>query len=167
MLCFEWSRYFFWFRIYPFFSRTSETVPSWPTTTGITIIFRFHSFSFSSQARTKYLFIVLLSFIFNLWSTGMTKYTKLLISLRRTRSRLLAGIRWSVCISKSQENFIRLILSDEFLFLHIPFICPVQFWYLAQFIENNLSTPFCLVLHIFFANLQHSLMLLTVSSLSP
>ena len=43
-----------------------------PNTIDITVTFIFHSF-FSSPARSKYLFIVSLSFIFTLWFTGTAK----------------------------------------------------------------------------------------------
>ena len=49
------------------FPRSLRTITSVPTTFDITVTFMFHSF-FSSQARTKYSSIVLLSFIFSLWS---------------------------------------------------------------------------------------------------
>ena len=48
-----------------------ETIPSTPSTIGITITFTFHSY-FSSLARSKYLSIFS-SFIFTLWSAGTAK----------------------------------------------------------------------------------------------
>ena len=65
----------------------------------------FHSF-FSSLARLRYISIFLFPFIFLLWSTGMTKSTRrqiLFILLINTWSRLLAWIRWSGWILKSQR----------------------------------------------------------------
>ena len=51
------------------FSRALEIVPSALTTIGITVTFIFCSF-FCPLARSKYLFIFSLSFIFTLWSDG-------------------------------------------------------------------------------------------------
>ena len=47
------------------------TVPNAPITIGITITFIFHCF-FSSQARSRYLSLFLLSFNFTLWMTTFT-----------------------------------------------------------------------------------------------
>ena len=49
-------------------------IPSTSITTGITVIFMFHSFH-SSLVRSKYLFLFLFSLIFTLWSAGTTKFT--------------------------------------------------------------------------------------------
>ena len=56
------------------FSKPLGTVPSAPITTDITVILLFYSF-LSSQARSKYLFLFLLSFIFILRSAGTAKST--------------------------------------------------------------------------------------------
>ena len=58
----------------PFF-KYFGTAPSIPTTIGITITLMFYSI-FSSLARSKYLSIFLLSFIFTLWYTRMPRSTK-------------------------------------------------------------------------------------------
>ena len=62
------------------------TVPSAPSTIGITVTFIFHSF-FSSLARSWYLFLFLLSFSFTLWLTGTVKFInrQLLIIIIRIR----------------------------------------------------------------------------------
>ena len=86
------------------FSRPLGTVPTAPTTIGITITFMFHSFS-SSLARSRYLSIFSPSFTFTLLSAGITKSTRWqgpFFFLVNTRSRLLAWIEWSVCTPKSQ-----------------------------------------------------------------
>ena len=57
-----------------------------------------------------------------------------------SRSGRMAEIRWSVCISKSQ---------DGFLVVHIPFVCMVKFELLAQFPVDHLSIHSCLTLYIF------------------
>ena len=71
-----------------------------PITIGITIIFSFHSF-FSSLTKLKYLSFFLFSLIFFLWFTIRQVLFSFLLII--TRFDLLAGIRWSVCISKSQR----------------------------------------------------------------
>ena len=53
-------------------SRLLETVSSALTPIGITIARTFYSF-FNSMARSKYLSIFLLSFMYTLWYTGMAK----------------------------------------------------------------------------------------------
>ena len=50
------------------------TVPSTPITSAITVTFVFHDF-YSSQARSRYLFLFSLSFSFTLWSAGTAKIT--------------------------------------------------------------------------------------------
>ena len=47
-------------------------LPGLPTATVSTVIFMFHYF-FSSQGRSRYLSLFLLSLIFTLWSAGTTK----------------------------------------------------------------------------------------------
>ena len=54
-------------------SKPLETVPSAPITNTITVTFSFQSF-LSSQARSKYLSIFSLSFIFTLWSAGTISF---------------------------------------------------------------------------------------------
>ena len=54
------------------FFKLLGTIPRAPTTNSITVTLMFHSI-FSSLARSKYLFIFLLSFIFPLWSARMAK----------------------------------------------------------------------------------------------
>ena len=85
-------------------SKHSETVPSVPFTTGIAVNLKFLSF-LSSLERSKYL-SPSLSLIFTLWSAETAKSTSSLLfffPVIITSSRLLARIRWSVCISKSQR----------------------------------------------------------------
>ena len=76
-----------------------------PTRNVIIVTFMFHSFFFFSfLARSKYLSIFLLSFIFILWSAGTARSTSFFF-LFSTRSGLLAEIEWSVYISNSQRIF--------------------------------------------------------------
>ena len=91
-------------------SKLLGTVPSEPTTIGITDTFMFNSFFFlfffSSLTKSKYLSILLLSFIFTLWSTRMAKsswWQVLFFLLITPWSGLLPWVRLSVCISKSRR----------------------------------------------------------------
>ena len=90
------------------FNNPLVTVPKAPITTGIIITFMFHSF-FNSLARSTYLSLFSHSFSFILWSAGTAKSTILQIFFFFflwiiIRSGLLAEIRWSVCISKSDRS---------------------------------------------------------------
>ena len=69
-------------------------------TTGITVTQRFHSF----LARSLYLLIFLLVFIWTLKRQNPLD-NEFYLSLISIRSGLLAGIKWSVFISKSQMSF--------------------------------------------------------------
>ena len=106
--------------VHPLFSKSSSlctnplvTVPNSPNTISVTVTFMFHSF-FSSLARSSYLSLFSLPFNFTLWSVRTAKSTireVLFFLLTITRSGLLAEIKWSVCISKSQ----RIICASHFL----------------------------------------------------
>ena len=122
----------------------------------------------SSLARSRYLspFFAFFFFSFTLWSTGMTKSTIFFLTI--TRSRRLAEIRWSFCISKSQRilciSFSRvysglywyhLIVWSNLNFLH-------NYWWIS------FPTQSCQVIYFFALILLHSLIMwLIVSSLSP
>ena len=87
------------------FSRPLRTVASTPTTIGITITFIFHSL-FSSLARSKYLSIISVSFIFTVVCLkGKNTKWQVFFLLIKAKSDLLAGIEWSICIWKSQNFF--------------------------------------------------------------
>ena len=87
------------------------TVPSMLIAIGITVIFMFYSFLFSSLASSRYLSVFSLSFSFTLWSARMTKSTIwqvlfflfFFFLLTITMSGHQAEIRWSVWISKSKR----------------------------------------------------------------
>ena len=89
------------------FFKPLVNVPSEPHTIGITITFIFHSI-FSSQISLIYLTVFSLHFNFSLWFVGyckiyyLTNYCFLVI----TKSGLLAGIRWSICIWKTREFYV-------------------------------------------------------------
>ena len=83
------------------FSEPLRTVQSAPTTIGIIV-----TLCFFSQARSKYLSFS--SSFFDFHSVVRRKQQNppdYFFFLIRTRSGLLAGIKWSVCISKSQKFY--------------------------------------------------------------
>ena len=84
-------------------SKPLETILRAPITTGITVNLMFHC-SFSSQARSKYLSFCLFSLLFTLWSawTAKSSIRQVFFIWFFLLSRVLTGIRLSVCISKSQ-----------------------------------------------------------------
>ena len=130
----------------------------------------FNSF-FNSLARSRYLSFFSHYFSFILWSAGTAKSTIwqiLSVLLIIINSGLLAGIRWSVCMLKSQRSLCvafsrtgaglciyHLLVWSNLIFLHI-----------SQWI--TLPTQSCLAFYSRWANLLHSLIIwLMVSSLSP
>ena len=131
----------------------------------------FHSF-FNSLARWRYLSFFSRSFSLILWSAGTTKSTILQVLsfffflLIIIRSGLLAGIRWSVCMSKSHRSLCALFsrTSAGLCIYHWFVWSNLNFFHISQLI--TLPTQSCLVLYSFCANLLHSLiMLLMVSPL--
>ena len=143
---------------------------------GITVIFMFHSFC--SLTRFTYLCLFSPSFNFTPWSAGTAKSTiqQVLFSflccffffLTITWSGRLAGIRWSVCISKSHRSLcISFSAMDSGLCIYWLFVRSN-----LNFLHNSLWIPFptklCLVLYSFYVNLLHLLIIwLIVSSHSP
>ena len=130
----------------------------------------FHSF-FTSLAGSRYLSFFSPSFRFILWSSRTAKSTILQILfflLIITRSGLLAGIRWSVCMLKSHRG-LRVSFSRTgagFCRYHLFVWSNWHFLHISQWI--TLPTQSCLALYSFCANLLHSLIMwLIVSSLSP
>ena len=146
------------------------TVPDAPITIGTIVPFMFHSF-FYSLARSRYLSFFSLSFRFILWSTGRAKsrisqiFFLLLII---TRSGLLAGIWWSVCMLKSHRSLCKSFsrTGAGLCIYHLFVWSNWNFLHISQWI--TLPTQSCLALYSFCANLMHSLIMwLIVSSLSP
>ena len=153
------------------FNNPFVTVSKAAITIGIIIIFMFHSF-FNSLARAKCLSFFSHSFSFILWSAGTAKSAFLqvlfFLLLITIRSGLLAEIRWSVCISKSQKSlFVPFSRTGAGLCIYHLFV-----WWNLNFLRISpwitFTTQSCLVLYSFCANLQYSLMMwLIVSFLSP
>ena len=90
------------------FNNLLVTVPLAPITIGIIVIFMFHNF-FNSLARSRYLSFFSHSFSFILWSAGTVsrqfcKFSFFFFLLIIIKSGLLAEIRWSVRMSKSQRS---------------------------------------------------------------
>ena len=83
------------------------------------------------------------------------------------RSGLLAEIRWSVCMWQSFWSLCVLFSrTDAGLCIQHLFVWSnLNFLHICQWITLPIQS--CLVLYSFSANLQHSLMWLIVSSLSP
>ena len=112
------------------FNNPLVTVPKAPITISIIVTFMFHIF-FNSLVR--YLSLFSHSFSFILWLARTAKSTILQIFfVVIIRSGLLAEIRWSVCISKSQRSLCvsfqrtgaglciyHLLAWSNFNFLHI------------------------------------------------
>ena len=118
------------------------TVPRAPITIGINVTFMFHSF-FNSQARSRYLSYFSLSFNFKVVSQD-SKVNNFASSLFLIiRSRRLAEMKRSVCMTKSQRslcmsisgiiiiNIVCVILQDRCWVVHIPFVCMVKLEFLA------------------------------------
>ena len=90
------------------YNNSLVTVPKAPITIGIIVTFKFLSL-FISLARSRYLSFFSLSFSFICDQLGQQSRQFCKISfflLIIIRSGLLAEIRWSVCMSKSQRRFL-------------------------------------------------------------
>ena len=138
-----------------------ETVPSTLVTIGITVTLIFHSFV-RSLAWSKYL--TLFSFSLVCWD-GKVHYTTVsfFLLLTITKSGLLTGIGWSICISKYQK-----ILSFSFSRIYSNFSAWSNFSLLPNFQRITFRTQSCLVWYSFcvsylgnrsFCNLQFHLRL--------
>ena len=109
------------------FTNLVVTVTRVPIIIGINLTFKLYSF-FNSLTRSKHLSFFLLSFNFTLLSAVTAKsvsslFFLLLFLLIITRSGHLAGIRWSVCISKSQRSLcFSFSRTDSGLYLYHLFV---------------------------------------------
>ena len=127
-----------------------------------------------SLARSKYLFFLLLSLIFTLWSVGTAKSTVqqvlFLINffcflLIITSFCLLGGIRGSVCRSK-RILCISFTRTDSGLHLyHLSVWSNFNFLHYSQW--TTFPTQSCLVFYSFCTRLLHSFTRFMVSSLWP
>ena len=90
------------------FNNPLVIVPNAPITIGTIVTFIFHSF-FNSLARSRYLSFFSLSFRFILWSAGQQsrQFYIFFFLLIIMRSCLLAGIKWSVCMLKSNKSLCK------------------------------------------------------------
>ena len=128
------------------------------------VTFIFRSFFFNSLARSWYLSFFSHSFSFILWSAGTAKSTILQILfilwlLIIIRPGLLAGIRWSICMSKS-HGCLCVSFSGTAAGLctyHLFVWSNLNFLHISLWI--TLPTQSCLVLYFFCANLLHSLIM--------
>ena len=154
------------------FSNPLVTVPNALITIDILVTCMFHSF-FNSLARSRYLSFFSHYFSFNLWSAGTAKSTILQVLffffflLIIIRSGLLAEIRGSACMSKSNRSLWVLFSGTGagLCIYHLLVWSNLNFLRISQWI--TLLTQSCLVLYSFCANLLHSLIMwFIVSSLS-
>ena len=151
------------------FSNPLVTVPNAPITIGIIVTRMFLSF-FNSLSRSRYFFSHSFSFI--LWSAETAKSTILQVLFFFfffiIKSDLLAGIRLSVCMLKSNRSFsVAFSMTGTGLCIyHLSVWSNLNFSPISKWI--TLSTHSCLALYSLYANLLHSLIIwLMVSSLSP
>ena len=106
-----------------------------------------------------YLFV---SFLF-----GFGLFVCFFFLLINTRSGILTGIRWSVCISKSQRRFCVLFSKTNSGLCIYHFLVRSNFNLLHNSQWMTFHILLCLVLYWFYARLLHSLIMgLTISSLS-
>ena len=139
-------------------------------TIGIIVTCKFHSF-FNSLPRSRFLSFFSHSFSFIVWSAGTAKSTILQVPfflLIIIKSGLLAGIRWSTCMSKSHmSSCVLFCRTGAGLYIYHLLIWPnLNSWRISLWITS--PTQSCLVLYSFCANFMHSLIMwLRVSSLSP
>ena len=130
-----------------------ETVPSAPIIISITITLMFHSF-FSSLARSKYFFshFDLFSFYSMVFRNGI-----LPLDGKFSHFLLLSGIRWSVCISKSQRIlYVSFSTTDSGLCIY-----KLVLWSNCNALHHSQSITFltqsCLLFYFFCVNLQQLL----------
>ena len=102
------------------FSRLLEIVPSTPTRISIILTLIFHS----SLTRSKYFSVVFFFVFFDFYfvvcrSNKLHKIANSLFYWINTRSRLLAWVSWSLCISKPQRIlYVSFLKTDSGLCLY-------------------------------------------------
>ena len=137
------------------------TVPKAPITIGVAVTFVFHS-TCNSLAKSWYFSLFSLSFISTLWSGGIPKSTiwHVFFSLSTImRSGLLASIWWSVCTSKSHNNWLFSFSSTD------SGLCSYHLsaWLNSSCLHNSqwivVPTKSCLFLYSFCASFVHSQMM--------
>ena len=147
------------------------TVPKAPIRIGLIVTLMFHRFLFPS----KVMVLILLFPFFQFYSV-VSRNNKIhnlansLFSLTTKRSGILAGIRWSVCMSKSHWSMCECVSFSRtgigLCTYHLIVWSNFNLLHISQWI--TLPTQSCLVLYSFCANLLHSLIIwLIVSPLSP
>ena len=101
-----------------FFSKPFRTVPSAPTTIGITITRIFHRL-FSSLARSRYLSLFLFSFILTLWPVGTAVSTRQQVIVIIIIANFLHHLNWWSFIGV--WVIVSLLISPELLLLLLFF----------------------------------------------
>ena len=133
---------------YPLISKPSShstnplvTVPNAPITTGLTVTFMIF---FSSLARSMYLSLFSLPFIFTLASTGTAKSPnrQVIYCFVDYHQVWLSGWDLVICsYLKILKNFVCPILQDGFRIVHIPLVRMVKFKFLARFPGDHPAHP--------------------------
>ena len=153
------------------FTKPWVSVPRAPTTIGITVAFRLHSFFFNTLTMSGYSSFFSLSFTFTLWSAGTAKSTilqVLVLFLITIIADRLTEIRWFVCISKSLRSLcVSFSRTDSKMCIDHLFV-----WSIFSFLHSShwitFFTKSSLVLYSFFVNSLYSLITwYIVSFLSP
>ena len=146
------------------FSNTLVTVPNAPIIIGKNVTCMFHSF-FQFPSKVE---VLILLFTFFLFYSVVSRDSKSTVMLIIIKSGLLAGIRGSVCMLKSNRS---LCVSfswtyAELCIFYLLVWSNLNFLHISQWI--TLSIQSCLALYSGCANLLHSIIIwLMISSLSP
>ena len=72
----------------------------------------------------------------------------------------MAEMRLSVCISQSQEIYVRLILQGEIWGMHMPIVGIITYKHLAQFPVDHLAqadVPFLILSLLYFTEIVHNM----------
>ena len=153
------------------FNNPLVTVLKAPITIDIIVIRMFHSFFFNSPSKVEVLILLFTFFQFYSVVNWDSKVDNLAIFLFLLliiiRFGLLAGIRWSVCMSKSHKGLYVSFsgTSAGFCIYHLFVWSNLNFLHVSQWITLPIQSR--LVLYSFCANLLHSLIMwLMVSSLT-
>ena len=153
------------------FSNPLVTVPNAPITIGIILTSMFYSFfQFPSKVEVLILLFTFFKFFSVVSRDSKVDYfaNSFFFLLIIIKSGLLAGIRWSVFMSKSHRSLCMSFswTGAGLCIYHFLVWSNLHFLHISQWI--TLPTQSCLALYSLCANLVHSLIMsLMVSSLSP
>ena len=144
------------------FNNPLVIVPNAPITIGTIVTFMFRSFFlFSSKVEVPILVFTFFQFysVVSRDSKVNNFANSLFFFFVIIRSGLLAEIRWSVCMSKSHRSLcVSFSRAGAGLYIyHLLLWSNLNFLHISQWI--TLPTQLCLVLHSFWANVLHSLIM--------